>query len=162
MLALNNTLLDSEPATNFTVSIFEGTGRNYSGFATNATSVEGTFTGVSSGLTQAARQFMLKLDTFKTLQPNWDKYGAIPPSVETIDRAKSFIQQADKNLLPFYFTAPGPNGEISIEFKQGLKEASVYINADGSMELVLNEGENFILEGSLDENYKDLLLFIHG
>jgi hypothetical protein len=113
-------------------------------------------------LTPIARQFILSVDTFKALQPNWDSYGAMPPCAETIDRAKSFVKDADRNLLPFHFAAPGPNGEISIEFKQGNKEAAVYINPDGTKELLLNDGHDCILEGSLDEHYKDLLLFING
>ena len=63
------------------------------------------------------------------------------------------------NLLPLYFVAPGPNGEVVIEFRHGNREAAAYFNTDGSTELILNEGNHFVLEGTLEENYKDLLSF---
>jgi hypothetical protein len=69
---------------------------------------------------------------------------------------------ADKNLLPFYFTAPGPNGELVVEFKRGNKEAAAYFNPDNTTELILSENNQTILEGSVEINYKDLLQFINA
>jgi hypothetical protein len=113
-------------------------------------------------LSDSAKQFITKLQSFKSLEPNWDSYGALPPSKESVDTAISFVAKTDKNLLPLYFVAPGPNGEVVLEFREGNKEASAYINADGTTELILNEGNNFFLEGTMEDNYKDLLHFING
>ena len=113
-------------------------------------------------LSDSAKQFIAKVQSFKSLEPNWDSNGALPPSKENVDLAISFIAKTDKNLLPLYFVAPGPNGELVIEYRKGNKEASVYISSDGSMELILNEGNNFFLEGTVEENYRDLLNFING
>lgn len=112
-------------------------------------------------MSEKAIQIISKLNSFKALQPNWDSYGAIPPRKSTIDKAISTVKKFDENQLPLYFTAPGPNGELVIEFKNGEKEAAAYINPDGSTELVMNEGDNFVLEGTLEDNYKDLLKFIN-
>jgi hypothetical protein len=108
------------------------------------------------------KQFITKLESFKSLEPNWDSYGAQPPSSKTVETAINFVKKADKNELPLYFVAPGPNGELVIEFRKGKKEASAFINPDGSTELILNEGNNYVLEGTLEDNYKDLLNFINA
>lgn len=113
------------------------------------------------GLSSPAAQFIARLESFKSLAPNWDSYGAIPPAKDIVDKAISFVRKADENDLPLFFVAPGPNGELVIEFKNGAKEASAFVNPDGSTELILNEGNNYLLEGTLEKNYKDLLQFIN-
>jgi type I restriction enzyme S subunit len=113
-------------------------------------------------LSSPTKQFITKLESFKSLEPNWDSYGAQPPSSKTVETAISFVKKADKNELPLYFVAPGPNGELVIKFRKGKKEASAFINPDGSTELILNEGNNYVLEGTLEDNYKDLLNFINA
>ena len=113
-------------------------------------------------LSEIAAQMIAKAKSFKSLQDNWDSHGAIAPTSENIERAISFIKHADKNLLPFYFTAPGPNGELVVEFKKGSKEAAAYFNPDGTTELVMNEGDVFLEEGTIENNYKDLLQFINA
>jgi hypothetical protein len=102
-----------------------------------------------------------KIDGFKALKENWDSYGATPPSDEVIDKALSFVRNADTNLLPFYFAAPGPNGELVIELKRGNKEVTAYFNPDGVTEIVLSVNNKILFEGSLEENYKNILLFIN-
>ena len=101
-----------------------------------------------------------KIKSFEHLKPNWDSYGAIPPSGDTVEKAVAFIRRADSNLLPVYFVAPGPNGEIVVEFRNGNREASVYFNPDGSDDVILSEGNEVLSEGTLDEDYQNLLSFI--
>jgi hypothetical protein len=103
-----------------------------------------------------------KLRSFKELKENWDSYGALPPSPATIDAAIRFIRKADRNLLPLYFAAPGPNGELVFEFRNGNREAAVYFNPEGTNELILLEQNQIRFEGSLDMNYRDLLEFMRG
>ncbi len=152
-------LLDFEPEIN------TSTGAGDFWFVDNRRSVANTTVMtyvLNSTPSDSAKKMMEKLQSFKCLNTNWDSYGALPPSVENIDRAILFVKQADKNLLPFYFVAPGPNGEIVLEFKEGNKEAAAYFNPDGTTELILSEGDNFILEGTLEENYKGLLQYVNG
>lgn len=115
----------------------------------------------SSPLSNAAKQFISKLKSFESLEPNWDTYGALTPSAHAISRAVELVRKADRNLLPVYFVAPGPNGEVVVEFRRGHKEAAVYFRDDNSTELILNEGNDFVLEGTLEHNYEDLLTFIN-
>lgn len=157
MIASSNLALEFEPE--IASSIIQSD--NYSSIWGDRTFTNTTMVTIFE-LSETAKQFIAKLNSFKSLRHNWDSYGAIPPSSENIDRAISFIRKADKNLLPFYFTAPGPNGELVLEFRNGNKEASVFINPDGTNELILNEGKDDILEGTLEENYKDLLSFVNG
>jgi hypothetical protein len=113
-------------------------------------------------LTTAAKEIVSKINHFKTLKEGWDSYGALPTSANAIDEAIRFVRMADKNLLPFYFTAPGPNGELVIEFRRENKEAAAYFNPDKTTELILSESNQTVLEGSVEKNYKDLLRFINA
>lgn len=157
MPASSNLLLDFEPSTSS--SVLEENSERTS-FA-NTTSVSYSFYKFAP-ISVSAKEQIARIDAFKNLHENWDHNGAIPPAEMTIDNAKAFIIKADRNLLPFYFSAPGPNGEVSIEFRKGNKEAAVYINPDSTTEIVLNEGNTIIFEGNLEGNYKRLLSFIHG
>jgi hypothetical protein len=160
MTASNNLALDYEPEISSSASEgFRQIGYQRTPIA-NTTMVSSiTF---FSPLSSIAKEFISKVKTFASLNDNWDSYGAVPPSGENVDRAISFIKKADGNLLPLYFVAPGPNGEIVIEFNKNNKEAAAYFHPDGSTELLLHEGDNYVLEGTLEENYKNLLSYING
>lgn len=163
MPASNNLTIDFEPeasssAWTETYPYFE----ERKTMITNTTVVGMTFYGGTfSPLSDTAKQFISKLLSLRSLETNWDTYGAVPPSKENIYRAIELVYKADKNLLPLYFVAPGPNGEVVVEFRHGNREAAAYFNTDGSTELILNEGNHFVLEGTLEENYKNLLFFIN-
>jgi len=159
MTASNNLILDFEPEINS--SALPNTTIWYAGNRKSASTTTVVHT-VFSSLTEEAKSIVSKIKSFKKLEPNWDSYGAVPPSADNIDRAISFVKRADKNLLPFYFTAPGPNGELVLEFRQGNKEAATYFNPDGTTELILTEGNDLFLEGTVEGNYKDLLGFVNS
>jgi hypothetical protein len=161
MIASNDLILDYEPETN-TSSISEDVVFYLGDRRKSASNTTIVFYKTFSTLSESARQMIARAKSFNLLQHNWDSHGAVVPSSENIERAISFIKQADKNLLPFYFTAPGPNGEIVVEFRKGNKEAAAYFNPDGTSELVMNEGDVFIEEGTIENNYKDLLHFINA
>jgi hypothetical protein len=160
MTASNSLLLDCDPDIEFAPAITSDVyWTGHKKFAPNATRVVYVrFTSFS----EEAKQIITRLKGFKVLEENWDSYGAIPPNQQTIDNAIRFVKKADENLLPFFFTAPGPNGELVVEFKKGNKEAAAYFNPEGTTELILSENKNVQLEGSLEENYRDLLYFING
>lgn len=117
---------------------------------------------VSTKLSDSAREMVAKLKGFLILKDNWDTYGAMPISNETVDNAITFVKKADKNLLPLFFTAPGPNGELVIELRRGNREAAVYFNSEGKNELLFSENNKIVFEGILDNNYKTLLQFINA
>lgn len=94
-----------------------------------------------SGPSLKAREILKKVLHYKFLVANWDGNNAVPPLYETVDKAFAFVSAADDYDLPFYFTAPGPNGEIIIEFKQGTKTAEVYFNEDHTTEMILYNGQ---------------------
>ncbi len=158
MKVLNNLVLDSDPEVSFSVMPGWFTPDRHNTMAGSIAVVRMEFV---PELSASAKQFISKLNSYRVLEPDWDSYGADVPSDESIDQAIGLIKKADRNALPVYFVAPGPNGELVIEFKKGKKEAAVYINPDRSTELVVRQGDNYLLEGTLEENYSDLLSLIN-
>lgn len=130
--------------------------------STSNTTVIVYWSSLSAQLREEARSVMSKIVGFGRLDSNWDSYGAVAPSAEVIEAAMNFVRKADTNLLPFYFAAPGPNGEVVVEFRRGSREASAYFNPDRSTELIMTDGDKVVLEGTVDQNYRDLLFFLNA
>ena len=63
--------------------------------------------------------------------------------------------------LPFYFTAPGLNGEIILEYQQDDKSAELFFNADGSTELLLFKHDHCALETNLKQGLSTLINFFN-
>lgn len=101
-------------------------------------------------LSPNANKILFKLYSFKLLKPNWDGFGAQVPSSEVLKQAEKFLVVADENDLPFYFSAPGPNGEIVMEFKKGQISAEVYFEESESYEMILYDEINQIYSGDLN------------
>ncbi len=106
-------------------------------------------------------EMIQKLSRLKHLEENWDSYGASEPSPVALANSLSFLIDNHNLALPFYFLAPGINGEILIEFKQENKAAELYLLPDGENELLLFENDELISEGDLDENFHELLDFFN-
>lgn len=104
-------------------------------------------------LSGKAKEFLKKISTYKNLQENWDSNGAIPPSHELILKASTFIQVVDELNIPLYFIAPGPNGEIVIEYKNGDNTAEIFFNEDGSQEMILYSGKEQHYANGLDMHF---------
>lgn len=113
-------------------------------------------------LSPKAKELLLKIYRFKELPNNWDENGAMPPNDDIINMASFFLRIADEYDLPLYFTAPGPNGEIVLEFKSKDRSAEVYFEEDRS-EMILYVGNNqsHIGEVSLAQ-LTDHFRVIHG
>ena len=90
---------------------------------------------------EQAQTILQKILKFKYLANGWDGDDAVAPAEEIILQAYNFASMADDFDLPFYFTAPGPNGEIVVEFKTDNKTAEVYFNEDDSSEMMLYTGK---------------------
>ena len=97
-----------------------------------------------------AREMIKKILQYKYLPPGWDGESAEPPNMEIISKAIAFIASADEFDLPFYFTAPGPNGEIIVEFKSNTKTGEIYFNEDGSTEMILYNGNDQVYANQIN------------
>jgi len=75
---------------------------------------------------QSKEQIFEKLERWLDLPENWDSYGGIAPTRETIDRVKEFISKYD--VLPQGGVFPGPNGEISLIYVRHGDEVEIYFN----------------------------------
>jgi hypothetical protein len=106
-------------------------------------------------------ELIQKINSFITLNNNWDSYGAGAPSVISIRNARRFIIRNALVSLPLYFVSPGVNGEIMIECKKGSKAAEIYFNPDESDELLLFDDNQCIFEGSLNDSFTFLISFFN-
>jgi hypothetical protein len=105
------------------------------------------------------KDLLIKLESFRHLKKGWDGYHADIPSLAAIQQAKKFLSENKGTVLPFYFTAPGINGEVMIECKDGEKGAEIYFNPDGTTELLLFVGNDLIQEADLENNQRALFNF---
>lgn len=106
-----------------------------------------------------ARDMITRLEQMRDLKDGWNAYGAEIPSPEAIKYAVKFIVDNIQYGLPYYFVAPGVNGEVMIELKEGDRTAEIYFWEDHSTELLLLENEKVALEGTLKMDYQKLLQF---
>lgn len=95
-----------------------------------------------------AKQLISKVEKFRNLKNDFDTYEADKISPASAEAAIRLIKESDRNNLPLYFVAPGRNGDILVEFKnkEG-KSAEIYVNPDGTRELLMYQNENCIYEG---------------
>lgn len=76
---------------------------------------------VSLDLDQSYTALLQRLEEYASLTENWDGYGAMVPTTDAIEAGKQFIKQLAGRGQHIDFTAPGPNGEISVELKKDSK-----------------------------------------
>ena len=87
-------------------------------------------------ISENASRMIQKLQSFRQLKENWDSYGAAKPSVNAINRAISLVKTLDLANQPVYFVAPGPNGEIVVEFREGEYSIEITVDDEGKEEYV--------------------------
>ncbi len=97
-----------------------------------------------------AKEMLQKLFRFRNLSVNWDGNDALPPDDRVIIKATRLILQADEYDLPLYFIAPGPNGEIVVEFKSGYNTAEIFFSEDDPDEMLLYKGKRQTYAGNTD------------
>lgn len=110
---------------------------------------------------QEISQLLQKLDRIENLEDDWNGYNAEAPSQKAIQAARDFIIENRDLALPFYFIAPDVRGEIMLEFSQKNRAAELYFNKDNSTELILFKEDEAILEGTLEENFSQLINFFN-
>ncbi|MGA2623110.1 MAG: hypothetical protein ABSF91_04590 [Bacteroidota bacterium] len=112
-------------------------------------------------LTDGAREIVGKIKTFSDLPENWDSYGATPPSKTAVRNALSLVRSVDERRLPIFFTAPGPNGEVLVELKQGTRSIEFTFDSKGSSSYAKFEGVECLEENTLsDQNLSDLAAWL--
>ena len=96
-----------------------------------------------------AKEILFRLYKFSQLDNNWDGNGAVVPSESVLNKAANFLTIADEYDLPVYFTAPGPNGEIVLEYKSGNNTAEIFFEDDNISEMILYTGKQQVYIGDV-------------
>lgn len=108
-----------------------------------------------SEMSLKTRKTINKIKSYSLLEKNWDGYGANIPEDNVINKAIEFLRLADLESIVAYFVAPGPNGEILIEFKNDKFEAEIYFNQNMDNQILIYDRDECVFEGSLEENYEE-------
>ena len=85
-----------------------------------------------------------RLDEFKSLEENWDSYGAQPISPKAIDRAKDLLRVCS----PPCFIAPLADGGVQLEWEcpDANRRAEVEVNAEGKAEIEVFNRQTFAVD----------------
>lgn len=102
-------------------------------------------------LSMKAKEVLHKLYSFHKLKPDWDGNGSLVPTEDIIRITSNFLSDMDEYDLPVYFTAPGPNGEIVLEYKNNENTAEIFFENDHSTEMLLYKDKNQIYAGEVDK-----------
>lgn len=108
-----------------------------------------------SEMSLKTRKTINKIKSYFQLEKNWDGYGASSLKDKVINNAIEFLRLADEDGIDPYFVAPGPNGEILIEFKNKNLEAEIYFNQDKDNQLLIYDGDECVFEGNPEKNYEE-------
>jgi hypothetical protein len=119
------------------------------------------FLGKKNHFSVKISELIQKLQRLKTLKSNWDGYQADAPSLNSINLAQSFLIDNHALSLPYYFLAPGVNGEVMIEFKQENRAAELFFLENGNSELILFENDEVVFEGNIKDHFLKLLQFFN-
>ncbi len=112
-------------------------------------------------MTAEAMEVLSKINSYLSLKSNWDSYGAVQPGTAAIENASTFVKALDRRRVPVYFTAPGPNGEILVELKNGDKSIELTFEADGTSTYAKFVGDNCVEENSFrDEEASELIQWL--
>lgn len=111
-------------------------------------------------LSGEARRILEILEGFKQLGENWDTYQAPAPSPSVIRQAEKIVRRLDAEGAPFFFTAPGPSGEIVLELESQKKAVEIYFYADEPSDFVLFDGDQSVREGFTDQDFHQIIDFI--
>lgn len=84
---------------------------------------------------QSKEQIFEKLDRWLDLPENWDSYGGIAPTIETVERVKKFISTYE--ILPQGGVFPGPNGEIMLIYLNNNDEIEIYFEPDFNDDMLI-------------------------
>lgn len=115
--------------------------------------------GTTSALSPEALKMLDRLEEFKSLRDNWDSYNAACPSKTAIRQAEKMVRRLDREGMPFFFTAPGPNGEVVLELKRLHKAVEIYFYADAPSDFILFDNDQIVEEGTTESNLQKIIQF---
>lgn len=101
----------------------------------NSTRLE--YTRSYRNLSPKASAIEKKLWGFLNLPQNWDNNEAVPPLESTLKKAVELLKILDEWDLPITFSAPGPNGEVLLEYRANGSYAEIYFEPEEEVELIL-------------------------
>lgn len=90
-----------------------------------------------------------KIQSYGSFEKNWDSYDADPVSKEVINHSVRIIEKLNQLNQEIYFAAPGPNGEISIELKNGNRNAEMLIYPNKKFKYVFFDNKDFEGQGTV-------------
>jgi len=98
-------------------------------------------------LSLSNKQEIQKIRLFAELEENWDSYEAQRIATSVISRATRLVECIDSLDEDVYFTSPGPNGEIMVQLKKGLKEVEIILYEESSAKYVTFQDNKFKKQG---------------
>ena len=105
-----------------------------------------------------ALEMLERLDGFAKLSENWDSYGAIAPANDAIQAGRRFAEQLAGHGQQIDFTAPGPNGEVSVELKSGSKYIEFVFYPAGKWKYTAFENKLLTEQGNFETDKLPSLL----
>ncbi len=111
---------------------------------------QSTFWTIKYGLIDAERE----LDRISNMEPDWDSYGAEPPSDNAIRATRETLKELAGDLLLPSAIVPSAEGGVSIYFMSGNRTAYIETYNQGSQALVMydQQGNTEVLELGNDIN----------
>lgn len=113
---------------------------------------------------------MRTIAEFAELGPDWDSYGAKPPTPEARRIVADSLQLFVSALAPFvgeralpYWVSPLRNGGVQIEWRSPATDLEVEVGPEGGLSFLFREGqgEGRSVEESDDANLEDVVLRLH-
>ena len=87
-----------------------------------------------------------QLDCLKTLEPNWDSYGALPIDEKSIQAAREFIARLPPSTWGVTAVNPTPNGGVQFEWEAGSRSLELEFEAPSTIRYLKSDDEAKIEE----------------
>lgn len=102
------------------------------------------------------------LEKIETLSDNWDQEGSLVPPQKVTSFARAIIYLMNAIGQEMYNIAPGPNGEIMLDFSNNKRSFEILIYPDKMMYVKFPEQGNPIQDSFTPEKlYTDLLSWLN-
>ena len=128
------------------------------------TSIDNITSNISNGLTFSSSvlnqapvissnnlNHIFAVKSFENLPKNWDSYNANKPSSIAVIKAIDFIIFTSDRKLDVFFSAPTPDGDILIEFKNNTANLELIFSSSTDDKIIASNNNNFSSEAHLNE-----------
>lgn len=75
------------------------------------------------------------------MNPNWDSYGSLPPSMALVKSIVKSLRLAEKETLPEPKVVPTSSGGIQLEWYLGKRELEIEFTPTGQIEYLRSDNE---------------------